>query len=438
MLDKANLSNAKTNEQFGKDIPLTGNQYNIVLSCYYVFYLVAAPPLVQVLKKVGASLTIAATTFLFGFLGIMTIFCTNFAGLMVLRLVLGATESLLFPGVVYYLSRLYRRRELARRIAIFYAGDQLAVAFTGLIAYGSFRIDGAIAGWKIMFIIEGVAAICASIFCLFMLPKSADSAWFLTPEERNVANMRILEDASTSVHDVINYRRDLKVFLNPLVAVWAVAYMLLGIPLFSTSTWFPQLVGSLGYGTLKTNAYTVAPNIVATAFLVAVALSSDRFKERAFHIAGCAGLCMIGFIILATINPTENSSQVAVGYFSTFLLAMGNHSPSPVFAAWINNNIVSDNERSLASPVLITMANAMGLVASNIFFEDEAPRYMTALYINIGCGAAALVLIISIGLWMRWENRRRDKILGYKLTPQSVPTKELVSGSKDLRFRYMA
>lgn len=42
-------------------------------------------------------------------------------------------ESAFFPLVIYYLTTFYRRGELARRLAIFYAASNIANAFSGMI-----------------------------------------------------------------------------------------------------------------------------------------------------------------------------------------------------------------------------------------------------------------------------------------------------------------
>jgi MFS family permease len=53
----------------------------------------------------------------------------NFGGLFALRFFLGVAESGFFPLVIYYLTTFYRRGELARRLAVFYAASNIANAF---------------------------------------------------------------------------------------------------------------------------------------------------------------------------------------------------------------------------------------------------------------------------------------------------------------------
>lgn len=55
-----------------------------------------------------------------------------------------------------------------------------------------------------------------------------------------------------------------------------------------------SVVGRLGYSTIKTNLYTVAPNIVGTVFLVFFTQSSDFWRERSMHVVVPLLVTMIG------------------------------------------------------------------------------------------------------------------------------------------------
>lgn len=73
---------------------------------------------------------------------------------------LGAVEAPFFSGAIFLMSSWYKASELTHRIAILYGGVALANMFGGLIAAGVLgNLSGAhgIAGWRWLFIIEGVA-----------------------------------------------------------------------------------------------------------------------------------------------------------------------------------------------------------------------------------------------------------------------------------------
>lgn len=61
----------------------------------------------------------------------------DLAGFFIARFFLGVAESGLFPGVVYYFSMWYQRRERQFRISLFFGAAALAGSFGGILAYVS-------------------------------------------------------------------------------------------------------------------------------------------------------------------------------------------------------------------------------------------------------------------------------------------------------------
>ncbi|RIB14802.1 hypothetical protein C2G38_1904075, partial [Gigaspora rosea] len=67
-----------------------------------------------------------------------------------LRFLLGAFESGLLPGVVFYLTKWYKKSERTYRISLFFSGATIAGAFNGLLAYAITNLDGKfnLHGWQ--------------------------------------------------------------------------------------------------------------------------------------------------------------------------------------------------------------------------------------------------------------------------------------------------
>ena len=102
-LDKSNLGNAKT-AGLEKTLKLKGDQYNIILSVFFVPYVLTAPFLGILGKKLGPNRVLPCMMFAFGCFTVLFTAVMNFSGLLALRWFLGMSESAFFPLVIYYLT----------------------------------------------------------------------------------------------------------------------------------------------------------------------------------------------------------------------------------------------------------------------------------------------------------------------------------------------
>lgn len=145
-----------------------------------------------------------------------------------------------------------------------------------------------------------------------MLPKSAAKAYFLTEEEKVVAYHRMAANSSTVVDAEFSFRQAIKIFKQDrLWIVYMIIGFCLGIPLYSVSNFLPQIVARLGYGTVKTNLFTVAPNVVGSLCVIFVAFSSDYWGDRSIHLAATLATTAVGFVVLACVDIT---THLGVGY----------------------------------------------------------------------------------------------------------------------------
>lgn len=430
-LDKSNLGNAKTNG-LSKDLNLVGNQYNILLSIFFVPYVLTAPFLGIAGKKFGPNRVLPIMMFVFGVCTLCVTAVQNFSGLFAVRWFLGMSESAFFPLVIYYQTTFYRRGELARRLAIFYAAQSIASAFGGLLAYGVFHITtGSLASWRYLFVIEGACTVLFSFFAFWYLPQSASTASFFNDAEKTLATERMKLDSSAVVNEEFRLKDGLQIFKH--WTSWAIIgiEICLGVPLQSVSLFLPQIIGKLGYDAVKTNLYTVAPNVSGAVMLLILAFASDFTRWRFPFIAAGFAFTFIGFIIFASVSITSHAA-----YFATFMMCWGTSAPSVLLDVWYNNNIAGEGRRMLLTAVAVPLANLMGVVSSNIFLTQEAPKYTTALATTAAFGGVGFCLTIALGLYMMWDNKRRDKEQGCKILVRDIPTALLKEGPAVPEYRW--
>ena len=88
-------------------------------------------------------------------------------------------------------------------------------------------------------------------------------------------------------------------------------------------------------------------------------------------------------------------------------------------------SLPDENQRAILTPVLVSTANAMGLVSSNIFRPQDKPNYIPASIISACFGGAAALLTLGVGFYMKIDNVRRNKRQGVTLKSGDVPTSKL-------------
>ena len=79
----------------------------------------------------------------------------------------------------------------------------------------------------------------------------------------------------------------------------------------------------------------------------------------------------------------------------------------------------------------------MGVVSSNIFRNQDAPNYIPALATTAAFGALGIVLTLTLGAFMIFDNKRRDRRQGRKVRAIDVPTELMREGPKSPEFRWL-
>lgn len=117
-------------------------------------------------------------------------------------------------------------------------------------------------------------------------------------------------------------------------------------------------------------------------------------------------------------------------------MTWGTSAPSVLLSTWYNNNIAAESRRVALTSVGVPVANLQGIISSNIFFPESAPDYLPALITTACFGAVGIVLSISLGLWMKADNIRRNKAQGVTLRAADVSTSILHEGPSHPSFRW--
>jgi MFS family permease len=216
---------------------MTGNQYLMGLTLYFIAYVIFEIPCNIILKRTTPKIWLPTLTIAWGIVATLIGVVHNMAGFFVVRFFLGITESGLFPGVCFYFSMWYKRKERQYRIALFFSAASLAGAFGGILAFGIAKMDGVggYAGWRWIFILEGLLTIVVAIAAYGFIANYPDTAKFLTEKERRFIVKRLAADSDATRNEVFTWLNVNKSLMDPKCWLYGLAFHTMSLPLYTLS-----------------------------------------------------------------------------------------------------------------------------------------------------------------------------------------------------------
>lgn len=404
-----------------------------------------------------------------------------------------------YPVTVSYLSLFYTRFEFGRRLSLFYGQAAVGGALGGIISWAVFSsfpkgsedhgsegdpdVNTKWQSWQVLFMLEGGLTILVALAGYFWLPHNAETAWFLTLDERAYASSRIVADRASQIpsiavtrshahdsdpelnpdsdfrdeesrglldsgtsksqnimdSDVTNDRgltpHDfLSAFASPKIWHILTCNILSAIPVYAFQVFLPLVLAPLTEtpNPALVNLLTAPPYICGAITLYVFASYSDRHRKRIMPILWGLALLIIGLTIVVLL-PTSRAWAIP-RYLALNVLLSGTFIASPLTVAWISGNTPSPGKRALLLGIN-GWGNLAGVLSALLF----KPKYANSGYIIpfwwtllcVGIAAAGYVLFYRN---LRSENEYRRKVLG-NWDAEDVE-KENVDGSGPLENKH--
>ncbi|KAH8653886.1 major facilitator superfamily transporter [Xylariales sp. PMI_506] len=405
-MDKNNIGNAAT-VNFIQTAHLSTNAVNNAASLFFITFVPLQPVSAALGKWIGVTRWMPTVMFVWGMLTLSTGFVKSDASFYVIRVLLGACEAGFFPMCMFYISTLYPRFWLGRRLAIFYGSNTFAGCFSGLIAYAILQWDDKpLYSWQYLFIVEGGLTGFFAIVAFFWLPKEGCTAWFLTEEEKNWARVRMMRDSAhehqaergITKRDIIEVCKDWKMWLIvPGNMCASVIYQAFNV-------FLPLIVENLGYTSYRANLFTVPIYFVGLIGLLGAAFSSDHFKERTIHLLSVLAIVIFGSILVVTLKSNVGR------YVALCVMNIGTYTQTPLVNASLLNNTPNPGKRMLVVGVS-GLGNVGGVIAAQIFLSKYQPTYLIPFYIALSLSVVGWLFYFSYRLGMIYQNKKRARII---------------------------
>ncbi|KAH8698633.1 putative pantothenate transporter [Talaromyces proteolyticus] len=383
-IDRGNLIQAVSGNLL-EELHLTTNDYNYGNTIFLVSFLCAEVPSQLVSKKLGPDRWIPTQMTLWSIVAMSQYALKGKSSFYATRSLLGILEGGFIPDLVLWLSYFYTSSELPIRLSFFWATLSVTGIINSLLAFGILHLDGAhgVAGWRYLFLIEGIITLSVGIASFFLMPASAvqtktwfrPNGWFNDRELSIVVN-RVLRDDPTKgdMHNrmAITPKRlwlSLKDFdMWPIYALGLIAY----VPLQPTAYYMSLSLRKLGFTTFQTNLLTIPSTVISIFTLLGLTWLSRRVRERTF-VSMLQPIWTLPCVIALRFWPGE--LQQSWGTFALMTVLLSYPYCHAILVAWCSTNSGSVRTRSISAAVYNMMVQVGSVISANIYRSEDAPLY---------------------------------------------------------------
>ena len=393
-IDRVNVSYA--NLRMSADLGFSDRVYGLGVAMFYVTYVLFEVPGAVLVERWSARKWIARIMISWGLVTILTGFVKTSGQFYAARFLLGIAESSFFPGMIVYLTHWFRLRERSRAIAGFYIAVPAASLIGSPLAGWLLGVHWwRLAGWRWLFILEGIPAMVLGVITLFYLTDWPAQARWLPADEREwlVNELEMELRAKKRVRDY----KIMEAFSEPRTLRLIAAYFLSLTGALGTIYWIPTFVKRLsGLSDRRVTTLLLAPALLGVVGMLINGWHADRTGERHWHTAIPLAAAGAMFILLIFARHDAHLAILFLLLGSGFLYAY-----YPSF--WAIPTLVLSESAAAATFGLINSLGQLGGLAGNyaIGFLNVRTHSLTASF-----GFIALVYVTAAVLILSVRSRR--------------------------------
>ncbi len=302
-----------------QDLKFSATVYGLGAGLFFISYALFEVPSNMFLHRMGARIWIARIMVTWGIISMGFGFVQGVHSFYILRFLLGAAEAGFFPGIIYYLTLWYPAGHRAKPYAYFLSCSMVALVLMGPLSTWLMTIMaglGGLAGWRWMFILEGLTAFIMGIVTFFYLKDRPEQAKWLTGEEK-----RWLQDTLDAEHKAspLQEHESVRDFLKDK-HLWVLTgtYFFWSIGNIGYLFWMPSIIKSVHSGLSNQNVgwLNSIPFIFAVIGVYVVRWFADTTGRRKFLLTYCAFTAFIALTAAAFVpSPILAFVLLCVGAF---------------------------------------------------------------------------------------------------------------------------
>lgn len=391
-IDRVNVGYAAL--QMTGDLGFSAEILGFGAGIFFLGYFLFEIPGSLIVEKWSARKWLARIIISWGILAVLMGFIENVTQFYIARFLLGAAEAGFFPGIIVYLSHWFRYQDRAKAVAMFMAALPIANIFGSPISGLILAIDWfGIAGWRWVFILEGIPAIILGVVTIFYLTDRPRDATWLSEAEREwiTAELDYEKQLKKSVRDYSIW----EAFRHRNVILLALAYFCAVTCVYGFTFWLPTILKGLsGFSNLQVISVIAAiPYCVGLVAMQLVGWNSDRTGERRWHVSLSLLAVSIGLFLSAL---TLDNVWLALLFFC--VAGAGLYSYLPGFWA-LPASFLTESAAAASIGLINSVGNLGGFAGPYIigYLNTKTGSFYTGV-IYLACSAllgAILILLVK-------------------------------------------
>lgn len=330
----------------------------------------------------------------------------NFTGLILARFFLGCFEATILPSFILITQMWWLRREQSYRTIAYQIANSCAGLFGPLLSYAIGKAVGthSIKQYQGIFIFMGAISLGMVPIVYWLLPNSPTTAKFLARgNDRLIAIDRLKENNTGTKSSTFKWNQFWETLKDPKTYMWAGMWFCAACPSGGIGAFGGLITKGFGFTDFNAILMQMPTGAEAIVFLLLGIYITNKIKMRwpvlavitLFPIAGATGLTQV---------PRSSPGALMACYYVAFLFAV----IQPLLISWCNLNAGGTTKRVVTTAIMFGALTVGNTVGPQVYLANEAPVYLTGLYVDIGCWCVEFLLVVSMGFYLKYLNKKQE------------------------------
>lgn len=176
----------------------------------------------------------------------------NYAGILVIRFILGMFEAAIPPSAMNIVAMWYTRDEAPFRMCLVLGCNGLAAMVSALLSYGVRHVaDAAVHLWQLYLLIVGAINFVWGVVFLCFIPDTPKNAWFLNHEEKVGATWRVTKNMVGLRNKKFKTEQAKEALLDYKVWCTTILAATIGIIIGGVTNFMTALIEGFGYSGIR-------------------------------------------------------------------------------------------------------------------------------------------------------------------------------------------